>query len=439
MLPTHISNHHADQLPRQEGFRQFLSPPPPCIDERHQFSSSGGVNRGYENVAYNHQDGDANHANYPSHNSHQYHNPSQPWYDDHQNESHQHEKQTYRTNMTWQDHELQAFSPHAPRGSQFPMPLRQRPISSSSQPSPSPTDESADATLLLRTLAFINTLSPAPFYPPRISHPILIPQLPPSRGLGTPFLRAWAPCLVSSDLNADSLLAFIDNLNVISLPSSPMQVLNLAGSVVGMVPHHWAQLAGLGMQASAQVGTKVVSKARTNAFLKQVNDRVFLPRRLRVRLIKGEEIPRLLRMPEWRSIVEGDWDELLLEKVLRNVQQYTAELARHELPVPEAQMGLLDKWSAKALEREKSKNTKKALKKHEEEMEKAGKRTRKHQKKQEKRNQKHKKQGKERSKESSDSESNTDQGSDGNRKSGKAKEKQEKEARKLLWILIENV
>lgn len=193
------------------------------------------------------------------------------------------------------------------------------------------------------------------------------------------------------------------------------------------------------MQASAQVGTKVVSKARTNAFLKQVNDRVFLPRRLRVRLIKGEEIPRLLRMPEWRSIVEGDWDELLLEKVLRNVQQYTAELARHELPVPEAQMGLLDKWSAKALEREKSKNTKKALKKHEEEMEKAGKRTRKHQKKQEKRNQKHKKQGKERSKESSDSESNTDQGSDGNRKSGKAKEKQEKEARKLLWILIENV
>jgi hypothetical protein len=206
-------------------------------------------------------------------------------------------------------------------------------------------------------------------------------------------MRAWAPCLSSSNLTVDSLLASIDNLNVISLPSPALQVMNLAGSVLGTVPHHWAQLAGTGSQLGAQIGTKVVSKTRTETFLKEVNVGVFLPRRLRVKMVKGDDVPGLLRMNEGQSIVDGAWDEPLLEKVLENVQPYSAQLIRQDLPVPESQTGLLDKWSAKSLEKEKAKNAK-ALKEHEKELEKEEKRMRKEERKQERRDKKHNKHGK---------------------------------------------
>jgi len=267
-------------------------------------------------------------------------------------------------------------------------------------------------------------------------------------------MRAWAPCLSSSNLTIDHFLAFIDNLNVISLPSPPLQILNLAGNVVGMVPHHIAQLVGVGLQVGAQVGTKVVSKARTDEFLKQVNARMFGPRRMRARIVKGEEIPRLLRMTEAQATLDDAWDMDLLEKVLKNVGPYTAQFTRHDLPVPEGQAGFLDKWSSKAVEREKAKMAKKAMKQREKEIEKEEKRERKYEKKsekearkREKNRKKQKKKGKEPRTDISDPESSSSESEDigGLRrdgragKTGKVREKEEKEARKLLWIMIEHV
>jgi hypothetical protein len=205
------------------------------------------------------------------------------------------------------------------------------------------------------------------------------------------------------------------------------------------------------MQLGAQVGTKVVSKARTDAFLKQVNARVFEPRRMRVRIVKGEEVPRRLRMTEAQATLDDGWDQDLLEKVLKNVEPFSAQIIRHELPVPESQTGLLDKWSAKAVEREKAKNAKKVIKQREKQMEKEEKRERKEEKKSikaaRKQEKKQKKKGKCPRTDSSDSESSdSDSGVTGGRrrdgrmvKTGKAREKEEKEARKLLWILIENI
>ena len=201
------------------------------------------------------------------------------------------------------------------------------------------------------------------------------------------------------------------------------------------------------MQVGAQVGTKVVSKTRTETFLKEVNARVFMPRRLRVRMVKGEEVPRLLKWNETQSIVDGAWDESLLDKVLHNVQPFSAQLIRQELPVPEGQTGLLDKLSSKSLEKEKAKNAKKALKEHEKELGKEEKRMRKEERKQERKNKKQHKHGNGASNDipkfedsAFPSENRSDQTSDGPRsKTGKAREKEEKEAKKLLWILIENM
>lgn len=60
-------------------------------------------------------------------------------------------------------------------------------------------------------------------------------------------------------------------------------------------PHHWAQLAGMGMSAAAGVGTAGVAKVRTRKYMEFVNDELFAARGLRVSICKDEELVRRLR------------------------------------------------------------------------------------------------------------------------------------------------
>ncbi|KAF3001279.1 hypothetical protein E8E13_004269 [Curvularia kusanoi] len=57
-------------------------------------------------------------------------------------------------------------------------------------------------------------------------------------------MRAYSPALRPHDIDEREFVAFIDNLTVAQAPPAPLQVLNVAGSAVGTVPHHWAMAAG---------------------------------------------------------------------------------------------------------------------------------------------------------------------------------------------------
>ncbi|KAJ8060015.1 hypothetical protein OCU04_011626 [Sclerotinia nivalis] len=70
-------------------------------------------------------------------------------------------------------------------------------------------------------------------------------------------------------------LKFIDNLNVVSTANPPLQAVDLVGGAIIMIPHHWAQLAGTGVQAIAKLGT--VSKSRTDTYMQNVNAKFFSP------------------------------------------------------------------------------------------------------------------------------------------------------------------
>lgn len=83
---------------------------------------------------------------------------------------------------------------------------------------------------------------------------------------------------------------FIDNLTIAMSPSPPFQVLNIAGMGIGMVPHHWAQAASLGIGLASGAGTAAVAYARTKRFLEVFNREVFWGRGLRVRLVKNREL-----------------------------------------------------------------------------------------------------------------------------------------------------
>lgn len=48
-----------------------------------------------------------------------------------------------------------------------------------------------------------------------------------------PFSRAWASILMTHGVRKEDLLQFIDHLNVCKAASPPLQVVQLAGMVVG--------------------------------------------------------------------------------------------------------------------------------------------------------------------------------------------------------------
>ena len=244
-------------------------------------------------------------------------------------------------------------------------------------------------------------------------------------GRGLPFLRAWAPEVQLNHVTQADFLALIDNLNVVSTANPPLQVLNLAGSMIGMVPYHWASIAGFAIQTTAQLGTAAVSRGRTEVYMKEVNERLFHSRGLQVRIASSDAMRAVLRIPREEPIVVPLDSETMrmsgTDRVLEAVRPFSADLD-FNVPEPVQQSSVLAKLSARQVERQGKQNDKKALKEREKAMEKHMKRERKEARRVEKEIGKN---GFE-----SVSEFKKEEG---------GKEQEAKRAGKLLWILIENL
>ncbi|KAE8445893.1 hypothetical protein EG329_012672 [Mollisiaceae sp. DMI_Dod_QoI] len=311
--------------------------------------------------------------------------------------------------------------------------------SSPSYQSPSSSHSPSDEDLLSEALEFTKHTASIPSHVRRLQSPIAIPQTAP--GLGQSFLRAWAPMLQDHNITMTDFLAFVDNLNIVSTANPPLQVLNLAGGIIGMVPHHWAMIAGQVIQTSAQLGTAAVSKGRTEMYMREVNDRMFKPRGMKVSLASTEAMRAVLRIPYDRPILAPLTMEAMrmttVERVLWELQPYNAVLDLN-VPPPAEQTTMLARLSAKQIAAQSKKNQNKILKEREKSMKKDEKRHKKDERKERRKDRKH---GKRR--DSSDDENDVDEEvgmSPDQRviqgKKGK-KDKEEKKAGKLLWILIE--
>jgi hypothetical protein len=273
-------------------------------------------------------------------------------------------------------------------------------------------------------------------------------------GRGQSFLRAWAPCLEANSISQTDFLAFIDNLNIVSTANPPLQVLGLAGGFLGMVPYHWAKIAGTAIQVSAQLGAAVVSKSRTDMYMKEVNEKMFKPRGLKVSITSVEAMRRILRILDTQPLLAPLTDETMqmstLERELLALRDYNAMLDMN-VPRPVEQPAMLAKLSARQVEGLAKKNQKKAIKDGEKalekkekaekrEAEKRGKKERKEEKRDRKRNRKHSKKGQESEYATDDSESDRSSAEVIGKDEMKGKlGKEEKSARKVLWIVIENL
>ncbi|GKZ81844.1 hypothetical protein AnigIFM56816_006372 [Aspergillus niger] len=113
-----------------------------------------------------------------------------------------------------------------------------------------------------------------------------------------PFHLAHSPTL-SPLLPPPTFLTFLNHLNHVWLANPYLQALSATSNILGFIPSLEAQLAALGMQVAAELGTITVSKLRTRMFLREANETVFGPVGLRVRVLGTEGLLRVLG-------VEGD-------------------------------------------------------------------------------------------------------------------------------------
>jgi hypothetical protein len=275
-------------------------------------------------------------------------------------------------------------------------------------------------------------------------------------GRGKSFMRAWPPCLQAFNISQADFLMFIDNLNVMSMANPPLQALNLAGGVIGTVPHHWAKLAGPAIQATAQLGVAIVSKSQRDKYIQEVNEEIFKPRGLKLSIASMDAMRAILRIPETQPILAPLTPETMhmstLDRNLLAVRPYNAELEL-DVPKPAEQTTMLAKLSAKQVEREAKNYLKKELKERERALLKEQEREEKYERRAKEREHKEEKRCRKRErkhrKKDKDSDSDTEDGTNGgdsdntehsskDKRKGK-KGKEEKNAKKALWIVVENL
>ncbi|KAK4935916.1 hypothetical protein LTR10_023128 [Elasticomyces elasticus] len=212
-------------------------------------------------------------------------------------------------------------------------------------------------------------IPPPPQYKqfPGIPRPVTIPQIQPNSLISgpMPFTRAFAACLLPHTITPEQFVAFIDNYAVAAAPSPAFQGMQLVGTGIGFVPHHWAQAASGAIGFAAGAGTQVVAAARTKLYLKKVNEDFFNRRGLRASVVGDDDLRNITREdPRQPPLVPADASAgvtTLAERRLKALERYIAPLS-FDVPPPEAQTNTLDKLSAKQVNAKIKKNREKALK-----------------------------------------------------------------------------
>ncbi|KAG9906418.1 hypothetical protein KCU98_g14998, partial [Aureobasidium melanogenum] len=248
--------------------------------------------------------------------------------------------------------------------------------------------------------------------------PIVIPQTAP--GSNNPFTLAYSPTLLLHNISLATFLSFLSTLNVCLANTPPLQILDLAGGFVGMVPHHIPALIGGSLQATAKIAGAVTSKTRVAKLLKSANEEIFGPQGLEVEIVDTETLKQKLGIDGSKPLLSG-LDEEGMEMSVRDrrlqaLEPYIAALS-FNIPEPARQGNAIDRLSASQLKRQMAKSEEKAMEARRKETEKKNKRAEKEDRKAEK----DRKKGKEKKE-----------------KRGKD-DKESKAAEKLLWLFVAQV
>jgi hypothetical protein len=240
-----------------------------------------------------------------------------------------------------------------------------------------------------------------------------------------------------------------------------LQVLGLAGSIMGMVPLTTAQIVGNAMSFAAQAGTIAVSKGRTEIYMHRANKEIFAPRGLKVEIAKLDAIAKMANLPILDDLGKVNKNSRLLEDIgvedlrtlsgqerrLAALSQWIQPLELESLPTIEEKTNSLSKLGQVASERQRKSGEKKMIKEREKSHEEGGKVDREYRKEMGKQDAKEEKAR--RTKQGYKLQEELDKIAKERRKIGKEYEKEsgkllkvskeEKAFRKILWLVIRNL
>lgn len=125
----------------------------------------------------------------------------------------------------------------------------------------------------------VRMAGPVPVPPRRLEYPVILPQRRPgSKERG--FVRAYAPDLADCGIRQDVFLRFLKDWQAASQAAKWIDVVAIAGDVVGLVPLASAQITSIVVHVTAGVAREVQERQRTGSFLDEVNRDLFMPRGL---------------------------------------------------------------------------------------------------------------------------------------------------------------
>ena len=130
--------------------------------------------------------------------------------------------------------------------------------------------------------------------------PVILPQRRPgTKGRG--FVRAYAPVLSNAAIDQQTFLLFLKNLHLASSASTGLKVVFIAGAAAGVVPEPITQIVSAAVQVTAGAAIEAQRRYRANAFLDEMNERLFKPRGLFAMVVAYK--------PDARKAVEvGEFD-----------------------------------------------------------------------------------------------------------------------------------
>lgn len=134
-----------------------------------------------------------------------------------------------------------------------------------------------------------------PAAPRTLPKPIAIPSV--NTELGSPYMRAYPPCLGDHGIPQDAFLRFLDRLNRVSAASPPVVMLGLGASVVSLIPEPTTAIVATAVDLTCQVSVYAISKGRTEILLAEANREIFGPRGLKVQIAKLEAVARIAGIP----------------------------------------------------------------------------------------------------------------------------------------------
>ncbi|OCL10367.1 hypothetical protein AOQ84DRAFT_387564 [Glonium stellatum] len=120
---------------------------------------------------------------------------------------------------------------------------------------------------------------PPPNPSQRLPCPVIIPQRRP-KNKARGFVRAYAPVLEGCGIDQATFLTFLKSFHQSSKASPILDVIFVGAAIAGFAPSVAAMIASTVVQVAAGTAKEIQSRKRSNSFLDDMNQRLFMPRGL---------------------------------------------------------------------------------------------------------------------------------------------------------------